>query len=132
MQVKATLSNMGLAAIASELQLQLVGGRINNIYQLDKNLFLLKIHIPGKTIFLIVELGVRIHLTNYQYTVPTRPNNKTMVLRTHLRGSKITAVSQHNLDRILVLDTQRGTEKKKIIIEIFGKGNLTIVDEEGL
>jgi predicted ribosome quality control (RQC) complex YloA/Tae2 family protein len=41
-------------------------------------------------------------------------------------------ISQHNLDRILVFDIQRGTERRRLIIEIFGKGNLTIVTEDGL
>ncbi|MHA1916811.1 MAG: ribosome rescue protein RqcH [Candidatus Ranarchaeia archaeon] len=129
---KKSLTNVDIAAIVHELKLNLVGGRINNIYQLEKNLFIFKIHVPSETIQLILELGVRFHLTNYQYQIPTRPSNKAMVLRSHIRGSRIKRISQHNFDRVVIMDLERSEEKTRVVIELFGKGNLTLIKENDL
>ncbi len=114
--------------LLSELQ-WLQGGRIKNIYSLD-DLIVLKGRSQSKNFEIVIEPGRRIHLTEFKRTFPQQPSDKVTALRKHLREGIITSINQHGFDRIVLLEVERVSRKYMVIIELFGKGNLTLVDKD--
>jgi len=126
-----SLSGLDLAAVVRELSGTIEGSRLANIYQLDKNKFLLKLRRPGATHRLLVDLGAGAYLTSAELRAPEKPTGFCMGLRKDLRGGKLAGVGQHDLDRILVLTVKKGGEPYKLIFELFGGGNVVLVGSDG-
>ncbi|MDL5503769.1 MAG: NFACT family protein, partial [Candidatus Methanoperedens sp.] len=53
-----------------------------------------------------------------------------MLLRKHLTGGRITDVSQYDFDRIIEMHIQRGEDKTILIIELFSRGNIVLLNSE--
>ena len=73
---------------------------------------------------------MRIHITQYPPLNPKVPPNFPMLLRKYLSGATISQVRQHNFDRIMEIEFQK-EHKYTLIIELFSKGNIILLDEEG-
>jgi len=126
-----------LAAVTTELQ-DLVGSRIMKIYQPDAHSLLLHLYNRQNKAKLYISthpVNGRIHLTKLNYDNPLNPPLFCMLLRKHLEGGKIVAITQgENLERILtisveVFDELEDRKLKQLIIEIMGKhSNLILVD----
>ncbi len=115
------MSSLDIYAITKELQ-GLIGYRVENIYRdLADKFFLLKIKGKGeyKNPFLLIEPGVRIHLTDFKHPVPERPSDKIMSLRSHLKGSEIRTINQVDFDRLIEI-TMDGKQEYRVYIELFG------------
>ena len=115
------MSSLDVYAIVTELK-GLIGYRVDNIYrdELDK-FFLFKFKGKGeyKTPFLLIEPGIRIHLTEFKHPVPERPSDKTMSLRGHLKGSELINIRQVEFDRLIEMK-MRGKQEYHVYIELFG------------
>ncbi|MFX0096406.1 MAG: ribosome rescue protein RqcH [Candidatus Hodarchaeota archaeon] len=128
---KASMSNIDVAAITTELSPLIKGSWVNNIYQVS-NKFLFKFRSKeGKSLVLLIEPGHRVHLTNYEHPLPKSPPMFCRALRSRLKRRLLTDVYQHDLDRILVLDIGQGEDRYTVIIELFGVGNMILVDWMG-
>ncbi len=112
-----TMANLDYSYISTELQ-PLVGRFFDKFYELRTGVFRLKFGRDN----IIIELGVRLHLTKYIEEAP-EASNFTMKLRKELKGKKLSALSQHGKDRIIIFDFE-GTQ---LIAEMFGEGNLALV-----
>jgi predicted ribosome quality control (RQC) complex YloA/Tae2 family protein len=113
------MANLDYSYISTELQ-PLVGRFFDKFYELRDGVFRLKFGREN----IIIELGVRLHLTKYIEEAPAA-SNFTMKLRKELKGKKLSAISQSGKDRILIFDFE-GTQ---VIAEMFGEGNLVLVRE---
>jgi predicted ribosome quality control (RQC) complex YloA/Tae2 family protein len=122
---KKVMSSFDISAVVSELRELLIGKYIDNIYQLNNETFLLKFRPENRS--LIVEVGKRIHLTNYSITVPTTPSQLCMVLRKYLRDGKMTGLMQYHFERIVVMEIESSEGKFQLVAEIFSRGNLILV-----
>ncbi len=126
------MSNLDVYAISKELQ-ALVGYRVDNIYRDSSDSFyLFKFKGTGsfKNPILLIEPGVRFHLTEYKHEVPQRPTEKIMAVRKHLKGSELVKICQVEFDRIIEM-TLVGKQKYRVYVELFGtKPNFVIVGEE--
>ncbi len=123
------MSSLDVYAIVTELK-GLIGYRVDNIYRdvIDK-FFLFKFKGKGeyKTPFLLIEPGVRIHLTEFKHPVPERPSDKTMSLRGHLKGSELINIRQVEFDRLIEMK-MRGKQDYRVYIELFGnRPNFVVV-----
>ncbi len=81
----------------------------------EKNLDI--IAIPPKAVF----------LTNYAYP-GIEPDKLVMKIRKELEKSKLVDIYQPNFDRIIVMEFNNG---KKLVFELFSKGNIILVSEDG-
>ncbi len=124
------MSSFDVAAIVSELKKVIVGARIRNIYQVG-DVFLVKLRGMGETLQLLVEPGRRIHLTWYERAKPRFPSVFCMTLRKHLRHGKVLSVWQYDFDRVVVLEVGVAENKVSLVFELFGEGNIVLVDREG-
>ena len=129
--MKEDMSNLDVAAVVMELQGNLIDSKLHKIYQHTRDEIRLKLYIFGSGYTdLIIECGKRIHLTKYPRQSPRVPPAFPMFLRKHLKGGRITEISQHGFDRIVEIHIRRGDSSYILIAELFSKGNLIILDEE--
>ena len=124
------MSNVDIHTIIKELNKELVDARIDKAYQPANDTIRIKIRKAGEgRKDLVIQTGVRIHLTDYPQPNPTIPPNFPMLLRKHLSGGSITSIKQHNFDRILEINVQK-KEQYTIIVELFSKGNVILLDKD--
>lgn len=124
-----SLDGLSLSALIQELHHQLIGGRIDKIFQPDKNTLLLWIRQPQETIKLLLSVAAdypRIGITKHAPDNPAAPPTFCMLLRKHLENGRIGQLTQHGLDRIIILDIDVRAEQgaittKRLIIELMGK-----------
>ncbi len=125
------MSNVDIYAISSELTRSLKDARFQKAYQPTKDTVLIRFHVPGVgRRDVIFQAGLRVHITQYPPQNPKVPPSFPMLLRKYLSGATVSDVRQHDFDRILEIEFQK-EHKYTLIIELFSKGNLILLDEEG-
>lgn len=124
-------------SVVAELKDKIIGGRIDKVYQQEKDEILIHIHNKGTNYKLIISASSnnpRLYLTKFTKTNPPEPPMFCMLLRKHLIGGVILNIEQLSLDRIVFLDISAEDElgqptKKRLITEIMGKhSNIILVD----
>lgn len=126
------ISNFDVFALAKELNEILSNGIIDNIYQVEDILIIRVNTLDGKE-DLIVKRDSRINITNYDYPIPPYPSQFVKSIRKKINNRKILEVKQYGLDRILVLKLSNyGEEPWRFVIELFGKGNFILLDQENI
>ena len=128
---KKEFTSFDVAAVVRELGLSIVGSRVNNVYQLDERTLLLKLHKPDKPeLRLVLEAGRRLHLTSYVLEKPLTPPAFCMALRKYLRNSRLTSVEQYAFERILIFNFKTSAGAVRLVLELFGEGNIILVGED--
>ena len=124
------MSNVDVYAICKELGEILHDARVQKAYQPTKDTVLIRFHVPGKgRVDVVFQAGLRVHTTQYPPQNPKVPPNFPMLLRKYIKGGSVTGVSQHNFDRIMRIDIQK-EHKFSLVIELFAKGNIILLDED--
>jgi predicted ribosome quality control (RQC) complex YloA/Tae2 family protein len=125
-------TSFDLAAIVRELKNEIVDAFVSNIYQMDSRTILLKLHKTDKpAIWLVLEAGKRANLTVYAAEKPSKPPAFCMALRKYLRNARLVNVEQYEFERVLILQFTSGEASLKLILELFGEGNIILVDKKG-
>ncbi|MDO5714270.1 MAG: NFACT family protein, partial [Tissierellia bacterium] len=128
-----------LHAVKDELQKDILGGKIDRIYQQEKDEILLHIRTYSHRYLLLLSASgnnPRIYKTNYKKDNPQEPPMFCMVLRKHLIGSRIIDILQYEMDRILKIKLECRNElgdlqEKSLMIEIMGRhSNIIFINEE--
>lgn len=134
-----SLDGIFLNSIKHDLYNNLIGGRVDKIYQPDKNEIVLSIRNNGENLKLLMTAASsspRLHLTDVTRKNPEQPPMFCMLLRKHLTSAHVTDVKQINFDRILEItfeckDELDTTVHKSLIIEIMGKhSNIIFVNTD--
>ncbi|MEL7669976.1 ribosome rescue protein RqcH [Methanobacterium sp.] len=125
------MSNVDVYAVCHELRDLLKGARVDKAYQPTKDTVLIRFHVAGKgRVDIVFQAGRRMHMTQYPLPNPQIPPNFPMLLRKYIKGATVEDIRQYNFDRIVELHVAK--EKKfTLIIELFAKGNIILLDEEG-
>ena len=125
-------------AVVDELKSSLIGGRIDKVYQQEKDEILIQVYNKGSNYRLLISASSnnpRVYLTKHSKKNPETPPVFCMLLRKHLSGGIILNVKQYNMDRIIIIDASSIDElglttEKRLIIEIMGKhSNIILVDK---
>lgn len=125
-------------SVVKELSDTLVGGRVDKIFQQEKDEILINIHSKGINYKLVMSASsnnARLYLTDYSKKNPESPPMFCMLLRKHLSGGTILNIEQYNLDRIVFIDVSSLDElgqasEKRLIIEIMGKhSNIMLIEK---
>lgn len=122
-------------AVVSELNGCLLNGKINKIFEPNKNEILLGIYSCGKNYALnicINPVNYRVHLTTHSKPNPQNVFNFCMVLRKHLTGGTIKKIYMNGLERIIYIDVDCYNDfndlvTKTIVIELMGKHSNVIL-----
>ncbi len=133
------LDGIFLKALTEELHKTLASGRVDKIYQPDKEEIVLSIRAGGNGYKLMLTANPsapRMHLISMPRENPAAPPMFCMLLRKHLGGAKLCGIVQPELERMAVLEFDTTDEmgvqgKKYLICEMMGKySNLILCDGE--
>lgn len=129
-----------IRCLVKEINEKITGGRIDKIYQPEKDEIVLTVRTYEKIYRLVLcanSTYPRIHFTNTGKKNPATAPLFCMLLRKHLQSGKILSVKQAGLERIIEFEIESYDELgdltvKKLIIEIMGRHSniiLTINDK---
>ncbi len=129
--MKKEITSFDLALLISELNPEIKGARISNIYQINPKTLLLKLRQARQPrIHLLIEAGKRLNTTSYIHEKPKRPSAFCMALRKYLRNGVIEEIEQHDFERIATIKVSTREGKFQLISEFFGDGNIILVNPE--
>ena len=130
MKVKQGLTNVDIAALAAELSGALVGGRFEKAYQPAKEQILLRFRRKGTgRMDVLFALGKFVTITRNPPDNPAQPSMVAKILRNTFENSRVLAVQQVGFDRLLRIDLEK-QERMSLVLELFGDGNLLLLDAE--
>jgi len=135
------LDGVLLNCILLELKEEITGGRIDKIFQPEKDEIHIGVRSKKQNHKILISASSnypRIHLTRSQKNNPLVPPVFCMVLRKHLQGGRIVDIKQPDFERILIFYIESRDELgdlsiKRLIVEIMGRhSNIILVDEHDL
>jgi predicted ribosome quality control (RQC) complex YloA/Tae2 family protein len=124
--MKDVMSSLDVSAVTLEMADLLIGKRIDNIYHIIPRTFLIRFR--PESIWLLIEIEKRIHLTKFKYPTPPKPSNFCMTLRKHLIGGKLERIEQEEFERIVNLNISTKSGIFLLVAELFRRGNLILID----
>ncbi|NGM67695.1 fibronectin-binding domain-containing protein [Natronolimnobius sp. AArcel1] len=134
MEQKRELTSVDLAALVEELG-AFEGAKVDKAYLYGDDMVRLKMRdFDRGRMELVFEVGE----TKRAHTVaperipdaPGRPPQFAMMLRNRLSGADFVDVEQYEFDRILEFTFDRDDGTTRIIVELFGQGNVAVTDGE--
>jgi predicted ribosome quality control (RQC) complex YloA/Tae2 family protein len=117
------MSGLDLEFSVAELA-HLQGKRIAKIRRTQSGIFLFKIGSEE----ILFQPGVRLHLTRQAFQATESPDGFVAYLRKNFEGKTAAKISQVPLERIVEIETK---SKERLVFELFRKGNLIVVLEDG-
>jgi len=136
MDHKRELTSVDLAALEAELG-QYTGAKLDKAYlYAEDDLVRLKLRdFDRGRIEFIIELGdvksAYVAAPEHVPDAPGRPPDFAMMLRNRLSGADLVRVEQFEFDRIVELEFDREDGSTTLVAELFGDGNLAVLDSHG-
>lgn len=124
-QPRLQITNLTLSYLLSEIAPVVEGGFINKVQSLDKGIYRFRIHTKQGSKDLIAN-PTCIYLTQYKLQAPQRSHGFADFLKKHLYNKKILSLTQHNLDRVAVIEFH----DYFLIFEFFSHSNIILTDKE--
>lgn len=125
-----SMSNVDVYTISDELNKLLTGARVDKSFQPTKDIVVMRFHVAGTgRVDLVMQSGARIHTSQYPLENPTTPPSFPMLLRKRIKGAHVEYVKQHNFDRVIEIKVKKD-KYYTIIVELFDKGNIILLDED--
>lgn len=134
------LDATAIACLVSELTPVLSEGRIDKIYQPERDEIVITVRTPAENLRLLISAGhanPRLHLTAVKKKNPIEAPLFCMLLRKHLSGGKITAITQPDFERMVrftvsVYNELGDKTERYLIAEFAGRNpNIILTDENG-
>ena len=128
-----------LRAVIREIESTCIDGRIDKIYQPERDEIVFVIRAAGKERRILINAGSscpRMNVTTLKAENPATPPMFCMMLRKHFAGARLTSVSQPGFERVARLtfechDDLGFRTSKHIICEIMGKySNIIVTDAD--
>jgi predicted ribosome quality control (RQC) complex YloA/Tae2 family protein len=85
---------------------------------------------PDSKAVILIESGIRIHGTSFDWPKNMVPSGFSMKLRKHLRGRRLENVEQLGGDRIVDLQFGSNEAAYHLIVELYDRGNILLTDHE--
>lgn len=125
-----TMSNVDIYTICNELNELLEGARVDKSFQPTKDTVVIRFHVAGTgRVDIVFQAGVRMHISQYPLENPTMPPSFPMLLRKRLKGANVISITQHYFDRVIELKVKKD-KIYTLMIELFDKGNIILLDDE--
>lgn len=129
-----------LLATVREINARMVGGRIDKIYQPERDEIVLSVRLLHGGVKLLLSVGAgapRMHFIETGRENPAAPPMFCMLLRKHLQGAKIVSVTSPDMERMAIIECDTVDEmgvpsKKFLAVELMGKySNIILYDVDG-
>ena len=133
------LDGFSISNIIYELKNTIMGGRVDKIYQPEKDEIIIQIRNKGNAYKLLLTANAsspRLNFTTIQKENPINAPLFCMVLRKHLSSGKIVGITQPNFERIVNIQVESINELgdysiKTLVFEIMGKhSNIILIDDK--
>lgn len=127
-----------LACVISEIKKTALGARIEKVFQPERDEIVLQMRSFEGGRRLLINAGSntpRIGFTETQKENPMTPPMLCMLLRKHLQGAKLAAITQEGFERVVRLTFETRDEmgfpcRRHLIVEVMGKySNLMFTDD---
>lgn len=128
-------------ALVKELGDKVLNGRIDKIYQPEKDDVVLQIRAFGSVYRLFLSANPsnpRFNFTQNKYENPKQPPLFCMVLRKHIGGGRIERIIQPEFERVVIFEIESLSEMGdfvtyRLILEVMGRhSNLILVNDKGV
>jgi predicted ribosome quality control (RQC) complex YloA/Tae2 family protein len=123
------LASLEIRVLVRELG-ELAGGHIKKFYDLGGGKFMLSVSKKEGTAHIFCSLPNTLHRSYISRKAEETPSQFAMSMRKLAVGCRITGVVQHGTDRIIEIIVE-GQARYTMVFELFGKGNVVLVDEHG-
>ncbi len=135
MDHKRALTSVDLRALVPELSAH-TDAVLDKAYLYGDDLVRLKLRdFERGRIELLIEVGdrKRVHTVDPDRVpdAPERPPNFAKMLRNRIAGANLVGVEQYGFDRILRFHFEREDTETTIVAELFGDGNVAVLDADG-
>lgn len=127
--MKTRFSTLDIMCVVNEIQ-KYKGMRLQRVYDIDHKTYLFKFQLNNEKCVLLLESGVRLHITNYEWTKNDAPSSFSMKLRKHLSNKRLEKLTQMGFDRIIDLQFGVGEAAYHVILELYDKGNIILADKD--
>lgn len=126
-------------SIVRELNERLKAGKIDKIYQPEKDEIIISVRTPGGMQRLLISAASsnpRMHITEESRENPITAPLFCMILRKHLTGGKVISFTQQGFDRVVRIDIECYTELgdltvKSLVVEIMGRhSNIILLQDK--
>lgn len=127
--------------VVLELKSVLIDGKINKVFEPNKNEIILGIYSNGKNYALNISISsnnYRMNLTTNSKPNPLNAPNFCMLLRKHLVGCKIKDIYSNSLERIVFINLEGYNElndivTKTLVVELMGKhSNIILLNNQNI
>ncbi len=128
-----------LAFVVGEINEMIGGGRLDRIFQPERDEIVLSFHTSGRDARLLINVGSstpRMNLTSYKIENPASPPMFCMQMRKHFSGAHLIGARLPTFDRVAFLEFECRDEmgfktRKNVIVEIMGRyGNVVLTEGE--
>ena len=128
-------------SIVNELNKFIIDGKINKVFEPNKNEIILGLYNNGINYALNISIcadNYRLNLTTKSKPNPLNAPGFCMLLRKHLIGGKIKKIYEPGLERIVIMELECYNElndliRKKLVIELMGKhSNIILLNENNV
>ncbi|XP_078313250.1 ribosome quality control complex subunit NEMF-like isoform X3 [Crassostrea virginica] len=127
--MKSRFSTVDITVVIKELK-RFYGMRVVNVYDVDSKTYLIKLGKPDDKAVILIESGIRIHGTEYDWPKNMAPSGFSMKLRKHIKGRRLESIKQLGMDRIVDLQFGSGEAAYHVILELYDRGNVVLTDFE--
>ncbi len=126
--MKNEMTAFDVLAVVKEIT-PLVGGYLDKVFHWDSRNLLLRVNVPnlGRREIVLLDL-TWLYVSSERPETPEFPSQFAVHLRKLLSNARIDGVSQQEFDRVIVIDLIK-EKGYKLVIELFGEGNLLLVSE---
>lgn len=146
--MKIRFSTLDILAILPELKSKIcTGWRVNQVYDCDQKTFLFKLNKSivqmkkdddplnvneetANKMTLLVESGMRLHTSDFDWPRSHAPGNFSTKLRKHIRNKRVEDIKQVGIDRLIDIQFGSNMAANHLLIELYDKGNLILTDHE--
>ncbi|VVB70384.1 Uncharacterised protein [uncultured archaeon] len=127
--MKKAMSNVDVAAMVAELRDRILGGFMGKAYQQSSDKIWLSVQSPAEgRLDLLLVAGKRVNITHAARPASKTPPQFPTMLRSRLSGGRIVDIQQYDLDRVLEIAVERSGERNYLVIELFPKGSMVLLD----
>jgi len=131
--MKKAMSNVDVAAMAAELSDRIVGGFMGKAYQQSSDRIWLSVQSPSEgRLDLLLVAGKRVNITKGERPASKTPPQFPTMLRNRLSGGRIVEVRQYDFDRVLEIAVERSGLRHYLVVELFPKGSMVLLDENNV
>ncbi|MHB1830468.1 MAG: NFACT family protein [Candidatus Micrarchaeaceae archaeon] len=123
------ITALELGLVIKELKQKVVGSYLKKFYDLGNGSFRISFHSQDTNFMLYCNLLLTLNETGFAEEAGTA-TNFAIAVRKRIDDSKVTDIFQHSNDRIAVIEVQARNVKHRMVMEMFGKGNLILIDAD--